>query len=118
MNKPENGYGFYKVASCSFPVELGNVNVNAKKMVNYIERAVNENVQLLVFPELSLTGYTCADLFLREDFYEEIEYALRTIIAATRGNHLLVCVGMPVEEHGKLFNCAVINFCRIFNSPF
>lgn len=107
MNKPENGYGFYKVASCSFPVELGNVNVNAKKMVNYIERAVNENVQLLVFPELSLTGYTCADLFLREDFYEEIEYALRTIIAATRGNHLLVCVGMPVEEHGKLFNCAV-----------
>lgn len=107
MNKPNSGYGFYKVASCSFPIELGNVHANAKTMVEYMKRAVKDGVQLLVFPELSLTGYTCADLFLRNDFYEETEYAFRTILAATRDNHLLVCVGMPVEEHGKLFNCAV-----------
>lgn len=107
MKKPVSGYGFYKVASCSFPVELGDVHKNAQTMEEYIKRAVKDGVQLLVFPELSLTGYTCADLFLRNDFYEETEYALRTVIAATRANNLLVCVGMPVEEHGKLFNCAV-----------
>lgn len=105
--RPTSGYGFYKVAACSFPVSLGNVHANADTMVSYIKRAVEENVQLLVFPELSLTGYTCADLFLREEFYEEAEYALRTILSATKGNHILVCVGMPVHEHGKLFNCAV-----------
>lgn len=105
--RPNLGYGFYKVGAVTFPVSLGDVFANAKQINKYIEKAVKEDVQLLVFPELCITGYTCGDMFLRKELYEQAEYALRDIKTATNGNHLLVCVGMPIEEHGKLFNCAV-----------
>ncbi len=106
-SRPNLGYGFYKVAAASFPITLGDVFANAKKICEYIEKAVTEKVQLLVFPELSLTGYTCGDMFLRKELSEQAEYALRDIKEATNGNNILVCVGMPIEDHGKLFNCAV-----------
>lgn len=106
-SRPNLGYGFYKVAAASFPITLGDVFANAKKICEYIEKAVSEKVQLLVFPELSLTGYTCGDMFLRKELSEQAEYALRDIKEATNGNNILVCVGMPIEDHGKLFNCAV-----------
>lgn len=105
--KPEHGYGFYKTAAVTFPVEVGNVFKNAEKIVEYINKAEEKNVQLVVFPELSLTGYTCADMFLRNDFIKQAEYAFRDVKAATAKKSILVCVGMPVEEHGKLYNCAV-----------
>lgn len=106
-NNSDPTYGYYKVAAASFPVVLGDPEANAKEMVKIIEKAVEQDVQLLVFPELSLTGYTCGDMFLHKELYTNAEYALRTIKSATSGNRLLVCVGMPIEEHGKLFNCAV-----------
>lgn len=105
--KPEHGYGFYKTAAVTFAVQIGNVFYNAKKIAEYIQKAEDEHVQLVVFPELSLTGYTCADMFLRNDFIKQAEYAFRDIKAATAGKSVLVCVGMPVEDHGKLYNCAV-----------
>ena len=106
-SKPNLGYGFYKVAAVTFPIVLGDVFENARRICDYIKRAEKEHVQLLVFPELSLTGYTCGDMFLRKELSEQTEYALRDIKTATSGNRVLVCVGMPVEDHGKLFNCAV-----------
>lgn len=106
-SRPNLGYGFYKVAAVTFPISLGDVFANVKKINTYIEKAAKENIQLLVFPELCITGYTCGDMFLRKELYEQAEYALRDIKTATNGNHVLVCVGMPIEEHGKLFNCAV-----------
>ena len=106
-SKPNLGYGFYKVAAVTFPIVLGDVFENAKRICDYIKKAEKEHVQLLVFPELSLTGYTCGDMFLRKELSEQTEYALRDIKTATSGNRVLVCVGMPVEDHGKLFNCAV-----------
>lgn len=106
-NRPDYGYGFYKVAAATFPIKIGDVYANVKNIKRHMESAVEQGVQLLVFPELSITGYTCGDMFLRKELYLQAEYALRDIKAATNGNHLLVCVGMPIEEHGKLFNCAV-----------
>lgn len=106
-SKPNLGYGFYKVAAVTFPIVLGDVFENARRICDYIKKAEIEHVQLLVFPELSLTGYTCGDMFLRKELSEQTEYALRDIKTATSGNRVLVCVGMPVEDHGKLFNCAV-----------
>ena len=105
--KPEHGYGFYKTAAVTFSVEVGNVFKNAKKIIEYINKAEEEHVQLIVFPELSITGYTCADMSLRNDFIKQAEYAFRDVKAATAKKSILVCVGMPVEEHGKLYNCAV-----------
>ena len=100
-------YGFYKVASATFSVKLGDVHENAKQIIEYIKKADEANIQLLVFPELCITGYTCGDMFLRKEFCENAETALVEILDATAYNSVLVCVGMPIEEHGKLFNCAV-----------
>lgn len=105
--KPDSGYGYYKAAAATFPVEIGNVYANVGKIKEYMEKAVRQKVQLLVFPELCITGYTCGDMFLHKELYQQAEYALREIKTATHGNSLLVCVGMPIEDHGKLFNCAV-----------
>lgn len=100
-------YGFYKVAAATFPIHLGNPLANADEIVKLIKEATDNDIQLLVLPELCLTGYTCADMFLRKELYEQAIQALLNVKAATHGNRVLVCVGMPIEEHGKLFNCAV-----------
>lgn len=107
MVKVKNNLGFIKAAACSFPITLGDADANANKIAKLIEEAAAQDVHVLVFPELCMTGYTCGDLFLRKEFQEQTKYALRTVKAATNGNTVLVCVGMPIEEHGKLFNCAV-----------
>lgn len=102
-----NNMGFVRVAACSFPINLGDAVANAKTISEKIEDAVNRNVQILVFPELCITGYTCGDLFLRGDFCKRAESALEAVQTATKESDILVCVGMPVEDHGMLFNCAV-----------
>ena len=103
----QTGFGYYKVAAVTFQVALGNVHENARNIIRYIRKALAEKVQLLVFPELSITGYTCGDMFLRKELCREAEKALDTVREATTGSEILVCVGMPVDDHGKLFNCAV-----------
>lgn len=105
--RPNTGYGFYKVAASTFPISVGDVYANTEHICRHIHMAAEQGVQLLVFPELCITGYTCGDMFLRRELYLQAEYALRDIKAATNNNRVLVCVGMPIEEHGKLFNCAV-----------
>lgn len=105
--RPNCGYGYYKAAAASFPISIGDVDANVKEIVKLINRASEQEIQLLVMPELCITGYTCGDMFLKKELYNKAEYALRTVKAATNGNRVLVCVGMPIEEHGKLFNCAV-----------
>ena len=101
------GYGYYKVAAVTFPVAIGNTEENAENIIRYIEKALQEKVQLLVFPELSVTGYTCGDMFLRGELQRQAEKSLDKIRQATEKNNLLVCVGMPVNVQGRLFNCAV-----------
>lgn len=98
-------YGYVKVSGCSFPIKLGDVEANAKSMVDGVVRAKEERVDILVFPELSLTGYTCGDLFLRHDFYVKTLDALDTVRGYTMG--ITVCVGMQIEQGGRQFNCAV-----------
>jgi len=58
-------YGFVKVATGSFEVVVGNPEINAKEITTIIKQAIEEQVDVLVFPELALTGYTCGDLFLQ-----------------------------------------------------
>lgn len=102
-----NNLGFVKVAACSFPIELGDTIANALSIVNQVFEAQGNNVQILVLPELCVTGYTCGDMFLRSDLYRQAEYALNYILTKTQDCSVLFCVGAPIENHGKMFNCAV-----------
>lgn len=102
--------GFIRVASGSFEVKLGNVKANANKIIELIDEAKNNNTQVLVFPELSLTGYTLQDLFFQARVLNEAKTQLNTIKENTKDLNMVVAIGLPLEVKNKLYNCAAILF--------
>lgn len=101
------GYGFYKVAAAPMNISLGNALANAETIIKHVKTAVENKVELIVFPELSITGYTCGDVFSRDAIFRQAEEALSVILSATENDNILICVGMPVMDHARAFNCAV-----------
>ena len=99
---------FIRIA-CAVPaVKPGDVRKNAEDICNYIVRADAQNVDLLVFPELALTGYTCGDLFLQDTLWNAAKEELRKIIAVSAEHpQMTVVLGMPILLNAKLLNCAV-----------
>lgn len=99
-------YGFVKVAAATPELRVADVRYNAERISDMISDAEKEGVQLLVFPELSVCGYTCGDLFGQNLLLDECFFALRTVAEATNGKKMLVFVGVPVRLGGVLYNCA------------
>jgi len=100
-------YGFVKVASAIPVVKVADCKFNAQQIDTQIAIADGKGVQIIVFPELSITGYTCADLFGQTLLLEEAEIALMQIMNNTRQMDIISIVGMPVVVNGVLMNCAV-----------
>lgn len=107
MSEAKSNYGFYKVAAVSFETVLGDTKKNAERILDFVTQAVSEKVELIVFPELSITGYSLGDLFSRDETYIQSENALEFIRSKTEKTDIIICVGMPVMDHGRSFNCAV-----------
>lgn len=103
-------YGFVKCALATFNGQISNPEHNAKKIKELIDEAVSQKVKILVLPELSLTGYTCQDLFGMSDLLESSLEALEDICDYT-GSYLnadpLVLVGCPIKFNDALYNCAI-----------
>lgn len=98
----------FRVASSSPRVHIGNVTKNVEEIIKVYEEQA-ENVDLIVTPELSLTGYTCGDLFLNQQLLSKSMEGLKRLAVLTgeykeEGAGLIV--GVPVEVDGELFNCA------------
>lgn len=100
-------YGFVRAAGVSLPVEIADSTANSKQIVEAIRKYDNE-VQFLVFPELCITGYTCADLFFQKSLQKSAVSSLGDILKATKYTSVVALVGMPLLFNGKLFNCAVV----------
>lgn len=98
--------GFIKVAAATPEIKVADTVFNANSVIAVIKKAVKEDVKLLVFPELCLTGYTSGDLFYFDTLLKGAEQALRKVIAATEGAKTLVFVGLPVKKEGRIYNCA------------
>ena len=105
MNKD---YGFIRVAACVPETAVAQPRKNAERIKSLIDRAVAKDTSLIVFPELSITGYTCADLFTQELLISGAESAVRDIADHIRGKNCTVVVGAPVSLHGCLYNCGVV----------
>lgn len=103
-----NKFGFLKVATAVFDISIGGVKSNAEKIMELIPKAEEANVNLLVFPELCLTGYSCQDMFLRNTLASDAEDGLRYILYENRSSEMIVVIGMPIRNNGTLFNCAVV----------
>ncbi|MBF4693156.1 NAD(+) synthase [Fusibacter ferrireducens] len=103
-------YGFVKVATGSFEVVVGNPEANSKEIIKIMKQAIEEHVEVLLFPELSLTGYTCGDLFLKPYISKAAESEIQKICQYLgENNHqIITIIGCPVKQRGLLFNAAVI----------
>ena len=100
---------FIRIA-CAVPtVKVGDVAKNVQDICAYMEKADGENVDVLLFPELAVTGYTCGDLFLQDALLDGALDGLKTILSCSeKYPRLTVAVGLPLEVNGKLLNCGVL----------
>lgn len=103
-------YGFIDVTTAVFPVKLGNVMENAHCIITTIKNleADEKEPNVLVFPELCLTGYSCQDRFLGNEMYRKVCNALVYIAESTSLMDTIVIVGAPIRNCGKLYNCAFV----------
>ena len=101
-------YGFIRVAAAKPSVRVADVDFNVMKICRMTETAENFNVSVLLFPELSVTGYTCGDLFGQQLLTVSAEKGIRKIMEFTRGKSVTVIAGAPVSFKGRLYDCAII----------
>jgi NAD+ synthase (glutamine-hydrolysing) len=99
--------GYLRAMAASPIVSVADICANTDNIINVISSALESSVDLVVFPELCLTGYTCADLFHNTTLLEGVEPALQRIVSATAGHTITVIVGAPVLFEGQLYNCGV-----------
>lgn len=101
-------YGYRKVACATFDIKIGDIDANKDSIISVYNEAEEKGVDLLVFPELCITGYTCADMFLRKELTDRAVAALAEVAKNTAGKTCKTVVGLPLRSEGKLFNCAAI----------
>lgn len=101
-------YGFVKVAAAVPRVKIADCNFNAKQLESLIAVADGKGVQIITFPEMCITAYTCGDLFGQQLLLEEAEMALMQILNNTRQLDIISIVGMPVIVNSTVINAAVV----------
>lgn len=100
--------GYFRVAAAVPAVKPAAVSDNADAIINAFIRACEEGADLVLFPELALTGYTCADLFLQSQLLDEAENQAARVVEETSARGALMILGMPLARQGRLFNTALI----------
>ena len=101
-------FGFIRVAVAIPELKVADCNFNVKRIKNLLNQAVKENVEIVCFPELSITGYTCGDLFLQNRLIEEAEETVYNLVDTTANLPITCIVGAPVRIKNRLFNCAIV----------
>lgn len=100
--------GFIKVASATVEISVADTAANCENIKKQIERAHTGGANLLVLPELCVTGYTCGDLFLSDTLLSAARKTLCEIAAFTADKYPLVIVGVPISYESRLYNCAAV----------
>lgn len=101
-------YGYVRTAAVKPILRLGDVKANVKEIKNQLLHLKKEEVDLAVFPELSLTGYTCADLFFQTSLQEAAIQGLKELIDFSRAIPTIFAVGLPFSLGVSLYNCAAV----------
>jgi NAD+ synthase (glutamine-hydrolysing) len=101
-------YGYLRIMACSPRVRVADVRFNCETITEAIEAADAARAALVVFPELSLTGYTCGDLFGQNLLIDKAEEAAKEIVRVSRAKAVTIVVGVPIRFGGHLYNCAAV----------
>ena len=99
---------FIRVAAAIPKVKVADCEYNAAEIVNCIQKATDNHVQIVVFPELSITGYSCSDLFQQDSLLRASQIALNKIVVSTARENIVSIVGMPLQTDNMLLNVAVV----------
>ena len=99
---------YIRIATVVPQIKVGDVEFNTKEIISALEKAKKEGVEIVIFPELCITGYTCADLFYQSKLRREAVNALIEIAKVTGLHGITAVVGLPVEVNSKLYNCAAL----------
>lgn len=101
-------HGFITLSAGVPEVSVAAPTKNAESICRIIDEAYEKNAAVLTLPELSVTGYTCSDLFFSDSLIKSAERAVESIIEHTKDKKMLVFIGVPVSAYGKLYNCAAV----------
>ena len=106
--KPMDNFGFLKVAAAVPHVRVGDCDFNTERIAAMAEEAAQRGVEIVAFPELAVTAYTCADLLLLPALLDAADEALARLVKATRKLPLVIIAGAPLRHGSTLYNCAVV----------
>ncbi|MGB9771826.1 MAG: NAD(+) synthase [Candidatus Kapaibacteriota bacterium] len=100
--------GYIRVSAVSPKLRIGNIQFNVNEILHTLEVLERKSVQIAVFPELCLSGYTCGDLFYQEALLSEVRKGLQILAENSAKFKLLFIVGFPLFVDSKLYNCAAL----------
>lgn len=101
-------YDYYRVCCAVPPVTVGDPQANAAAITQKIKQAAQAQADLVLFPELAVTGYTCADLFFQQTLLEQSRLALQRIVQAAGESDICCAVGAPLMIDGALYSCGIM----------
>ena len=99
--------GFFRVQAISPEIRVSDVSSNTAKIIRAIWNASENGANAVSFPELSLCGYTCADLILSDTLLRACENAIDGIRIATEGKSIIAFVGAPLRNGSSIYDCGV-----------
>ncbi len=101
-------YGFVRVGASIPKIKVADPIFNTKEIKKQIDLAISKGVDILTFPELSITGYTCADLFTQDTLINNSYNSLKELLKYSKGKKIVFIVGMPIKCNNSLFNAAIV----------
>ncbi|MCQ2340868.1 MAG: NAD(+) synthase [Paludibacteraceae bacterium] len=101
-------FGFVRVAAAVPQCHVADVEANVREVKQQISEAIEEGVEVICFPELTMTGYTCADLFFTQQLQHNALRGVEQVCEFTRGKSIIVLVGAPLKVDNNLYNCAFV----------
>jgi len=99
-------YGFIKTACVTPDLKVADCQFNAEQIITSAAEASKKGAQIIVFPELSITGYTCGDLFFQQSLQKSAQLCLSDIAVKTEELDAVIFVGLPVARTEGIYNCA------------
>ncbi len=108
MPQPSTHLGFIRVAVCSPELKVADTDFNGKHHTRLLKQAQQAGAVVLVFPELSLTSYSCGDLFGQDALLKAARDELVRFAQASRKSPVVSIVGLPIAHHGRLYNAAAV----------
>lgn len=99
---------YIKICASSPKLKVADSTFNTDEIICEIKKSIDENVEVVVFPELSITGYTCGDLFFQDILLRDCEASVERIVEYSSDKDILIVVGAPVSARGMTFNCGLV----------